>query len=143
MKRALPILVLLAAGAAVTLVVAYFAEEDWRAHKRGQFVRAATSQLTILRDTLISDLETLDSVSALLLSTGVAERTTFNRFTAQVVPLHPSIQALEWIPFVTSDRRERFEREARREGHPDFEFTERTGEGRMVSAGRRDSYFPV
>ncbi|ABV38388.1 putative sensory transduction system, regulatory protein [Shewanella sediminis HAW-EB3] len=66
----------------------------------------------------------------------------FNRLASGFLIRHQDIQALEWIPKVIQDHRDAYEQAGRRM-HPDFEFTERESQGRMVRASERAVYFPV
>ena len=52
-------------------------------------------------------------------------------------------QAFEWVPRVRASERTGYELAARRDGLDHFGFTEKDKEGKLVSAGRRDEYYPV
>jgi PAS domain S-box-containing protein len=70
-------------------------------------------------------------------------RDEFWIFTQPYLTRYPSIQALEWIPRVFSEEREKYEMQARQEGFTSFHFTERQEQGKMIPAGQRTEYFPI
>lgn len=87
-----------------------------------------------------------DSLYALRSFFDASEQVTrddFRIFGEGVIKGMGGIQALEWAPRVTLAERARFERQARREGLSDFQFTERDAAGRMIPAATRSEYFPV
>ncbi len=55
----------------------------------------------------------------------------------------PELQALEWIPVVPAPERETFQQAARRDGLEGFAFREIAPGGRILPAGKRDTYLPV
>ena len=54
-----------------------------------------------------------------------------------------AIQALEWIPRVPRRSRQKYEENARRDGFPSFQFTERNSSAQLTKAREREEYFPV
>ncbi len=93
----------------------------------------------------ISDnyLQELEALKAFYAATEKVTRAEFRVFTKELLSHFNRTQALEWIPRVPDTERAAFEAEARREGLPDFQITERTAQGVMVKADRRQEYFPV
>jgi PAS domain S-box-containing protein len=70
-------------------------------------------------------------------------RDEFHTFVQPFFAHMAGLQALEWVPRITDANRDQFEAAMRREGFPDFRITDKTPDGRLVRAGRRDEYFPV
>jgi len=70
------------------------------------------------------------------------EREEFGRFTLPLLAQDQAIQALEWIPRVPTRSPRKYEEDARNDGFPSFQFTERTS-GKLARAGEREEYFPV
>lgn len=56
---------------------------------------------------------------------------------------HPEIRAVEWLPRVRHNERTAFERNAVRDGYPDFHLTQIDSVGAILPAAARDTYFPV
>lgn len=70
-------------------------------------------------------------------------RMEFRSFVRPFLERHPSIQALEWIPRVSAQERAKYEAEARADGFPGFQITEKDENGVLVRAGERPEYYPV
>src|SRR5258706_9412307 len=64
-------------------------------------------------------------------------------FCGGALARQPELFALGWSPRVTRGEREIYEIEARREGWPNFEFSEIDDSGRSVRARDREEYFPI
>ena len=69
-------------------------------------------------------------------------RWRFFDYAQEVLPDHPGVRSLAWIPKVAADRRSAYEAEAKKDGLFDFQVVERR-DGGVVPAGKRESYFPV
>ena len=67
----------------------------------------------------------------------------FQAFAAACLPERKELQGLSWNPRVSAAGRAAFEQTARPEGGGDFRITERTPDGRLVSAGERADYYPA
>jgi PAS domain S-box-containing protein len=121
--------------------VSYYSEKKLL---QSEFNEAAENRYSALKRELDSDIAVLESLQALYYtSTKDLERSEFRNFTSHILKQHTSIQALNWIPRVPDSRREAYERAARREGFPAFQFTERIAQGKMKRAEKRNEYFPV
>lgn len=66
----------------------------------------------------------------------------FKQFASQLLERHSNIQALEWIPKINHNDRIDYEVE-RQQDYPEFIITERNPQDSMVTAEKRDIYFPV
>ncbi len=67
----------------------------------------------------------------------------YQTFTRRITGDNAYVLALEWVPYVTHNRRVEFESWMRKAGFSDFHFIERGNDGAMLVASERDSYFPV
>jgi len=97
----------------------------------------------LVRNRLLSTIETVKSIVALYAASENVNRKEFAKFIHFEMKDVVSIQAIEWIPRVTAPEREELETLARNEGLVDFRFTERNSRGEIITAASRDSYFPV
>ncbi len=88
----------------------------------------------------LSSLVALESLYALLPQ---VDRAAFGGFARHLLQHDMTIRAVEWIPRVPSEERQRFEASVRREGNPGFQITEVGPRGQLVRAGDRPVYFPV
>lgn len=136
-------------GIALSILVflsSYYKDEKVR---REQFNNAVENRYFALKRELDINLNVLDSLQALFLSTQdlerseYLERVEFRDFANHVLKSHAPIQALEWVPRVPDSERKAYESAARRTGFPDFQFTERLPQGKMGRAEPRKEYFPI
>jgi len=97
----------------------------------------------LVRHRLLGTIETVKSIAALYAASEQVNRKEFAKFIDIEMQGMVGIQAIEWIPRVKARQREEFETLARNEGLVDFRFTEKNSQGEIVTAARRDSYFPV
>ncbi|MFT5207102.1 MAG: signal transduction histidine kinase [Candidatus Omnitrophota bacterium] len=87
--------------------------------------------------------DVLRSVKGLYDSSEHVNRQEFHTFAQFTLERHPGIQALEWLPKVPYGEIDDFVLLAQKDGFGDFEITELSAQDRMVSAAKRDVYFPV
>ena len=86
--------------------------------------------------------ETLRSLSILFNGDTIPELKQFSVVAQKILNRHHDIQALEWIPRVIHSERATYETKLRQE-FPAFEISERKIQGLMVTAGKRQEYYPV
>ena len=84
----------------------------------------------------------IESVATFMGSTDGVDPDQFHRFVAGVAGNDPS-RVIAWSPYVTSDNRAAFERDAERDGKGPFVIGERGTDGGMVPAAARDAYLPI
>ncbi len=106
------------------------------------FRRDVDDKASALERELLLKLEALYALKGLFDSSENVTAAEFNKLASGFLIRHKDIQALEWVPKVVQEHRDAYEQAGRRM-HPDFEFTERESQGRMVRASDRAVYFPV
>jgi len=115
-------------------------EHDWIQNK---FVQEALIRDNLIRIQMGIGLADVESLKHLYNSIGFVYRQHFQKFATSTLKDHHDIQALEWIPRVTSDKRNHFETEAQYDYLRDFEIREKSPDGLFMRAGQRDVYYPV
>lgn len=70
-------------------------------------------------------------------------RDDFSNFTKSILKDVKGIQALEWIPVVSGESKEKFENKVRASGYKDYQIVERNELGDVVPATYRHVYYPV
>ena len=136
---ALPLTVL------AVLVVALFARvREWeRTHLQLRFQNHADHLVHALEVNFNGYLQHIKAIERLFTSSDHVTRAEFNQFTFDALRDHSGIHALEWVPRVSDAERQAFEQRARRDGLAEFSIREQRAPGVMVTAGRRDDYFPA
>ncbi|MFH0910084.1 MAG: CHASE domain-containing protein [Planctomycetota bacterium] len=108
-----------------------------------RFVHESEERAEALQRDIETNLLELEAIGASYLSFRDVSRREFHDFVRPFLAHNPGIQALEWIPRVRHSDRAGYEESARRDGFPEFQFTERKAQGEMVRAADREEYFPV
>ncbi len=129
-------------GSALSTAAFFAIQNKERAAAQQAFDDAAQNQVAAIRRRIEESADTVRALGALFASSESVTREQFRAFTATELSFSPGIQALEWIPHVSSAMRGDFENAARK-SFPSFQITERGASGQMVSARARDEYFPV
>ncbi len=88
------------------------------------------------------NLEALHSLAILFKGEQIPSQKRFKSEATEILNRYNSVQALEWIPRVPHPQRADYESRMK-EVFPEFEFTERLEQGKMVKAGERNEYLPV
>ena len=138
-------LALLAFGLTVSVFLFITAIELDRKADAAQFDELATQRIAAVRANIVIAEDTVRMLASHFSVTPPHEtsRSSFNHLTELSIERHPFIQALEWIPKTPDKDRTRLERQAKTDGYPQFSFTERSPDGRMIPAGMRAEYYPV
>lgn len=97
----------------------------------------------LLERELEINLEVLYSLDSFYKSSNYIDRDEFKQFTTPFIERLDSIVALEWIPRVKDEEREKYEQSARADGFTFFEFTKKIKQGKMVVQDKKDEYYPV
>jgi|GEM_PF-1896610 len=84
----------------------------------------------------------LDAVKRFYNGSSYISRNEFAQFVQPILK-EKGFKAIEWIPRVPLKLRKQYEERARKEGFPDFNFTELDEKGKMQKAKIREEYFPV
>jgi PAS domain S-box-containing protein len=142
-RYSLPSLVVVGVGVLLTVGIFVTLRDLEGKNARATFDSVARERLDALETNVDLTVNNLISVDAFFDASHRFDRAGFARFAAALLAQNKAIQALEWIPRVPKHLRSNYERAARHEGFPSFQFTERLPQGGMARAGDREEYFPV
>ena len=112
-------------------------------HIQNKFALHADAQRKNVEEKLQIITNTLASLNAFYKSSQFVDRTEFREFTAPLLKRHPSIQALEWAPYVPHDMRSTYKDNAQNDGLDNFQFRTLNKEKQLITAPEKESYFPV
>ena len=144
-KRFLPIVFVLIIGLALSALSFYAFLEYGRTKFVADFNQKASDRLAAVERTIATELAIVDTLVAHLTVEEKKNRRNFGRLVrlSSGSDGNTSHQALEWIPRVGNGERDRFVADARADGFAEFDFMERSSDGKMVPARARDVYYPV
>ncbi|MGB6129195.1 MAG: CHASE domain-containing protein, partial [Psychrilyobacter sp.] len=108
-----------------------------------KFKREKEKYLNILNFELAQNINILNAVEQLFLSSKNVDREEFQVFTGLFLKNNPKIKALSWAPLVKSNEREKYEIVAQKEGYKKFKFTEINEDRKMIKRKDSSQYYPV
>ncbi|MBY0429711.1 MAG: CHASE domain-containing protein, partial [Rhodospirillales bacterium] len=108
-----------------------------------EFASAAQDQVGNLGRVIQHGTSGLEAVAGLYEVVGEMDHRQFTGFAQRLLWRDYSIEAVEWIPRISADRRSAIEHSARGDGLGAFQIIERGRGGTLVPAGQRSEYFPV
>jgi len=145
-RRYIFIALLEAAGSALSILAFAVVLGFERDRHQQDFASQSAGRIAILQTEIDAHVAVLHSLDSFYSASDSVNRQQFGEFAKNELnshPMHPGIQALEWIPLVTKDEKATFESAVRAEGFANFQINEQHPEGRLVQAGERLEYFPV
>lgn len=107
------------------------------------FRQSSNDRIQAVQQRIQAEMTVLKSVVALFDSSKFVDRSEFTSFIRSMELNKRSFQALEWIPSISHEDRSEFEQLARQDGFENFRIVERTADGKLVEAQKRDNYYPV
>lgn len=124
--------------------ISFFYVDNWERNKvRLEFNREMDNHLSSLRREIDLNIQILYSIKSLFQASDKVTHSEFRTFVTPELQRYSSIQALEWIPRVSQEKRKQYEQEAQKAGYKDFRIKDRVKQGVMVPSKVRDEYFPV
>ncbi|MDA1137645.1 MAG: CHASE domain-containing protein [Planctomycetota bacterium] len=110
---------------------------------RSEFERDAGDVASLLQKTVDQTLYELESITSFFRASGEVSRSQFKEFVQSHLARTKSIQALEWIPRISHQEREKYVQAALDDGVQSFSIREKAATGEMLRATNRPEYFPV
>jgi PAS domain S-box-containing protein len=148
-KRYLPTILTICIGAGISLTAFAFIDNWEQANLEKEFDRAAENYRSVINKAFDNCWLTLEAIRNLYNSEHQnkkdeqIERDEFKTFVQSFFSRLPSIQALEWVPCVSGIQRENYEIAAQQDGLKDFRIIEKTPQGNLIPASKRNEYYPI
>ena len=133
-------LVVLLAGAALTLIVAWAASNLYQQQLRQRFQLLVNERYSRLQERFEDQEQRLGSLRRFFVNSGDVSRDEFDGFAQ---PLLLRARAYSWAPRVFRDQRSAFEQEVSRQRGKPFVIRELDATGELAPAPERDEYVPV
>ena len=106
------------------------------------FLKAAQTHISEISEGLAQNIHLVRSIKAYFGAAGDVSREGFRAFVQPLLTQYVGVEALNWIPRVTAENRDNYEKAAQRD-FPGFQITEYLNPGVLVRAKPRPEYFPV
>ncbi|MCG8670169.1 MAG: CHASE domain-containing protein, partial [Pseudomonadales bacterium] len=85
----------------------------------------------------------LGSLKAFYESSSFVDLDEFNHFSSVLMKYQKAIHVLEWLPYITHDKRADLEAYLRENGYPNFKITKRELNGALVEQDEQPDYMPI
>ena len=142
-KQYLPAGLILIVGLIISFSLYGYLVESEKRIAVENFNRAATERINKIQDKIKNKLTLIKSIVAFYNGSSHVSNKEFHTFINHVSKDGESIQSLEWIPVISADKRRDYVNSIQKEGFPSFRITEKNNQGKKVTAGKRDVYYPV
>jgi PAS domain S-box-containing protein len=110
---------------------------------RLQFERDAAMRCNLIADKIQDCLITIKALQRFFAGSDHVDGNDFTSFTVPFLEDQKELQALEWVPRVTSAERAHYEDLGRSQGVPDFRIVESGPDGNLIPAKIREIHYPV
>lgn len=142
-QRYLPIVLSLTVGILVSVGLYFFVESAEQERIRSTFDNAAEDRAVSIQRALAHKMEMFNAMTAFFQSVGTdVKPEIFKEYVMPFITQDPSIQAIEWIPYVRDSERAEFTANAQNL-YPNFQITELNADNEIVTAAQRNSYLPL
>ena len=144
LRRHLPIVTTVVLGIFVSVGASLLAASWDRKFATLNFQNRAKDYISVINTDLKDADNLLETIRAFIKSSGQPVSTAkFARFASALHGQSVGLRDVGWAPRVSSEDRDKFERDVRKSGLPAFQIAEIDAAGQLVRAGPRAEYFPV
>lgn len=132
-------------GFGIIISLAYYliSKQAETEHLKSEVKAVGDVNFYAIKQELSKQMLILQSLKNYFEASDFVSRDEFKVFAQPYIKKFPSIQALEWIPWIKHKDRLKFENQQRSKLQSDFQITERKTQGKMVRRSNSDEYFPV
>jgi CHASE1-domain containing sensor protein len=143
MKKGMPAIIVLGAGIVLSVLMCILVQRLEFKDLRTEFNFDTGNYSTAIEKSIEENLNSLHAIEGLYVSSPQVTRARFHTFVNNILPHSNGIHALRWIPRVAGAERGKYEAAAIKDGYPKYRFAELNSQKQLVTAGKRDEYFPV
>ncbi len=143
LRNLLPAITVALLGLLLTYLAYQFVQRHQHEQARATFFAAAEERVVLVQHRAQEAAQRLESVFGLFAASREVDRDEFDIFVETTFANDDTVHAVEWIPRIRQQDRALFEVAAQEAGFAGFRIRERSPDGEMVAAARRDEYFPV
>ena len=136
------VVIVLLAGVLITGAIFSWARREAIREYDQKFHVDAAMRSDLIAEYIKEQLQDLDGLRRFIEGSGALNRESFKAYSKPMLD-RKGVQAVEWIPVVSSARRLPFEANARREGLTHYLICEKSSDGALIPAKQREQYYPV
>jgi PAS domain S-box-containing protein len=142
-KKDIPAIVSLGVGIALTVFVFTIMQRLEFKSVRGEFLSDTQNYSVALEKSIEGNLNSLNAIEGLYATSPKVTRARFHTFANNILLHSDGIHALRWIPRVAGAERKKYEAAAIKDGYSKYRFAELNSQKQLITAGKRDEYFPI
>jgi len=139
----LPVVVVVVVGIVVTLFLYNLTSNTIDDIQKEKFNRIFERKTFSIQREIDLNLQVLQSLKSFYNASNFVDRDEFREFVGYFLKTHKSIQALEWIPRISKDKRKEYEQEAQKDLAREYKIKQKSPEGVMIESPHKNEYFPV
>ncbi|MFQ5958163.1 MAG: CHASE domain-containing protein, partial [Alphaproteobacteria bacterium] len=130
-------------GVSISATGLVLTQKYYQAQSQQEFEGPAAQYTAIVSKAVDRYLEVINSIGAFMAASNEVDRWEFFGLAESSLPRFPGIRTLAWVPRVTAEQRETYEKRAQADGLYGFRITERNASGAPIAALPRTEFFPV
>ncbi len=142
-QKDMPVIIILSAGILLSVLMCILVQRLEFKNLRNKFILDTQNYSVALEKSIGGNLSSLHAIEGLYASSSKVTRARFHTFVNKILPHSDGIHALRWIPRVAGAERKQYEAAAIKDGYSHYRFAELNSQKQLVTAGKRDEYFPV
>ncbi len=143
LRAQLPLVLVGVMGVSISATGLVLTQKFYQARSQQEFEGPAAQYTAIVSRAIDRYLEAINSVGAFMVASNDVDRWEFFGLAESSLPRFPGIRTLAWVPRVTAEQRETYEKRAQADGLYGFRITERDAGDRPIAALSRAEFFPV
>ncbi len=142
-KKNMPAIIVLGAGILLSVLMCILVQQLEYKDLRNEFNFDTENYSAAIEKSIDENLNSLHAIEGLYASSPQVTRARFHTFVNNILPHSSGIHSLRWIPRVAGAERKRYEAAAVKDGYSTYRFAELNSQKQLVTAAKRDEYFPV
>ncbi len=142
-KKDVPVIIVLGAGVILSVFMCILVQKLEFKDLRNEFNSDTDNYSVALEKSIVGNLNSLHAIEGLYSSSPNVTRERFHKFVKNILPRSSGIHALRWIPRVADYERRKYEAAAIKDGYSKYRFVELNSQKQLITAGKREEYFPV
>lgn len=142
-RKDIPAVIALGTGILLSLLTFILVDRLEFNDLKSDFLFDAENYSVALGKSIDGNLNSLHAIEGLFASSVSVTRARFRTFVNKILPHSAGIHELRWAPRVAASERKSYEAAAIRDGFSQYRFTELDSQRQLVTAGKREEYYPV
>lgn len=139
------VLIILIVGTALSFSIFFWQNKAQQKLTQEKFKTQIEKKAYDIKKKLELNMHALNSLGAYNYGSNTINRDEFQKYVSTIMGMHPFVYSLQWLPKVPHELKEKFEKDAKKEGgeYKDFFIYELDFKGKKNRVSQRQNYYPV